>query len=499
MSLTVKTPPSSGAKPPATKATTPKAGLRRELKVTDAAAFSIGLIGPVGAAALLGVGAAALLGRAAPLAFVFAIVGVCLVAYGFIKLSGYISNTGSVYATVGQSIGPRAGFVAGWALIAAYVTIAAGSTIEIGLFFNRFLSLIHLGHPQEWIWVAVVALAVIGVLSVREIKTITKVLLGIEIAGAVLVGILSFVILVRLAVGDAPAGQTLSTHIFAISGVSKIAGAAVFGFLAFAGFEGAIALGEESVNPRRDIPRALKVAVSVVAVFYLLVIVAQTLGYGISPSGVKAYQNSTSPYADLGTSYIGAAYAAVLNLMAAISLLTITIGTISGAARVAYAISRDAIPGSRLTRVNKSGTPVVTLVIMVASVLVIMVVQRLIGTDEKDATFYWLTIGTIALLVAYALVTVGALRFLFFSGPAKAPRWQMAIPILGIAFVVYTIYKNVVGVSGAYVYFPYFVLGWLIIGFLLVTAVPGVADRVGAQLTKDKAKAKSTTSEGAQT
>jgi amino acid transporter len=495
MSLTANTPPSSSTKASTETAPAPKASLRRELKVTDAAAFSIGLIGPVGAMALLGVGAAALLGSAAPLAFVFAIVGVGLVAYGFIKLSGYIVNTGSVYATVGQSIGPRAGFVAGWALIAAYVTIAAGSTIEIGLFFNRFLALIHLGHPQEWIWVAVVALAIIGVLSVREIKLITKVLLGIEIAGAVMVAILSAVILVRLGVGDAPAGQTLSAHIFAIPGVSKIAGAAVFGFLAFAGFEGAATLGEESVNPRRDIPRALKIAVAVVAVFYLLVIVAQTLGYGISATGVKAFQNASSPYADLGTSYIGTAYAALLNLMAAISLLTITVGTIAGAARVSYAISRDAIPNSRLTHLNKSGTPVVTLAITVASVLVIMVVQRLIGTDEKDATFYWLTIGTIALLVAYALVTVGALRFLFFSGPARAPRWQMIIPILGICFVLYTIYKNVEGVSGAYVYFPYFVLGWLVIGFLVVTAVPGVVDRVRAQLTKDSTQ--STASEGA--
>ena len=492
MALTASPPPAADANPPST----PADGLRRELKVTDAAAFSIGLIGPVGAMALLGVGAAALLGSAAPLAFVFAVVGVGLVAYGFIKLSGYIANTGSVYATVGQSIGPRAGFVAGWALIAAYVTIAAGSTIEIGLFFNRFLSLIHLGHPQEWIWVAVVALGIIAVLSVREIKLITKVLLGIEIAGAVLVAILSIVILVRLAVGDAPAGQTLSTHIFDVPGFSKIAGAAVFGFLAFAGFEGAATLGEESVNPRRDIPRALKIAVSVVAIFYLLVIVAQTLGYGISASGVKAFQNATSPYADLGTAYIGTAYAVLLNLMAAISLLTITVGTVAGAARVSYAISRDAIPHSPLTRLNQAGTPVVTLAITIAAVLAIMVIQRLIGTDEKDATFYWLTIGTIALLVAYALVTLGALRFLFFMGPAKAPRWQMVIPILGIAFVLYTIYKNVVGVTGAYVYFPYFVLGWLAIGFLLVTAVPGVVDRVRAQLTEDTNA--STSSEGAQ-
>ena len=125
------------AEPDATPATTN--GLKRELKLTDAAAFSIGLIGPVGGMALLGVGAAELLGKDAVMAFVFAVVGVGLVAYGFVKLSGYISNVGSVFGLVGKTIGPRAGFVAGWAIVAAYVTIATGSTIEIGLFFNRFL------------------------------------------------------------------------------------------------------------------------------------------------------------------------------------------------------------------------------------------------------------------------------------------------------------------------------------------------------------------------
>ena len=75
-------------------------GLRRELKLTDAAAFSAGLIGPVGAAALLGVGAAGILGRAADLAFIFALIGVALVAYAFVRLSRYISSAGSVYVGV---------------------------------------------------------------------------------------------------------------------------------------------------------------------------------------------------------------------------------------------------------------------------------------------------------------------------------------------------------------------------------------------------------------
>ncbi len=81
--------------------TQPSEGLHKELSLVDAAAFSVGLIGPVGAIGLLGTGAALIIGRAVTLSFVFAVVGVALVAYCFIKLSQHISHTGSVYALAG--------------------------------------------------------------------------------------------------------------------------------------------------------------------------------------------------------------------------------------------------------------------------------------------------------------------------------------------------------------------------------------------------------------
>ncbi len=184
--------------------------LARELKVVDAAAFSIGLIGPVGAMALLGVGAVGILGRGAIWAFLFALVGVALVGYGFVKLAGYIAHTGSVYALVGLTVGPRSGFVAGWALLGAYLTIGAGSTIEIGLFFGRFLNAIGLIQSVHWVYVAVPALAVVAALCFARIRVITKVLLLVEIIGALLVTALSLVILVRLVVGHGPQGQTFT-------------------------------------------------------------------------------------------------------------------------------------------------------------------------------------------------------------------------------------------------------------------------------------------------
>jgi amino acid transporter len=124
--------------------------MHTELKVVDAAAFSVGLIGPVGAIALLGTGAAAIIGRAVTLSFVFAVVGVVLVAYCFVKLSQHIAHTGSVYALVGVTLGPRAGFFAGWALMGGYIAIGCGSTIEIGLFGGEFLKGTGILTTHQW-------------------------------------------------------------------------------------------------------------------------------------------------------------------------------------------------------------------------------------------------------------------------------------------------------------------------------------------------------------
>lgn len=475
------------------------ATLKRELKVADAAAFSIGLIGPVGVMALLGAGAAGLLGAGAVWAFVFALVAVSLVAYGFVKLSRYIAHTGSVYATVGLTLGPRAGFVAGWALFFAYITIGAGSGMEIGLFFNQLLADLGLTVEPHWFWVALVALALVLLLGRREVRVITRLLLFAELAGAVLVTILNIVVLVKLAVGAAPGGLRLNWGFLALpqgADVTLIAGAAVFGFLAFAGFEGAATLGEETDNPRRDIPRAFKIAIVLVGAFYLLTTVAQSLGYGTDAAGVKRFASAGAPYGDLARAYVGPWLGNILTLMAIISLFAIFLGTLSGAARVAFALSRDTGLVPRLSRLSKNGAPVTAITVAVVLALIVIIVESLTGAQVMDATFWSLTIGTIALLVAYVLATAGAIRFLFFRPAIRTPKWQIVIPALALILVLYTIYKNVVGVDAPYSYFPYIVAAWLVIG-LVISLRRGVAERVRAALQSSEATDATTESAGA--
>jgi amino acid transporter len=463
-----------------------QAGLRSELSLIDAAAFSVGLIGPVGAIGLLGTGAAVIIGRAVTLSFVFAVVGVALVAYGFIKLSQHISHTGSVYALVGVTLGPRAGFFAGWALMGAYTAIGCGSTIEMGLFGGQFLRETGILDTQQWWWIALIGLVGVAALVYSDIRVITRALLTSEVVGAILVTILSVVILATVIFSHGPQGQTFTANFLNLpsgSGVGTIAKAAVYGFLAFAGFEGAAALGEETTSPKTQIPRAIKTAVVVVGAFYLLTAASQSLGYGANAAGAKAYANGL-PFTDLGNGYVGKWYGDILDLMATISLFAISLGVASGAARIMYAQARDGT-GKRtgLAGVSKHGAPGAALGVVLVIFLCALVGQQLGGSSVVNATFYPLQIGTVLILVAYVMATVGAIYFLFFKGEPSVPRWQIIVPVLGGAFVCYTIYRNVfVGQEGTYARLPYIEGIYLLIGLLVVSLAPGLAGRVRAGL-----------------
>ncbi|HET8980525.1 MAG TPA: APC family permease [Solirubrobacteraceae bacterium] len=462
--------------------TEPREGLRAELSLVDAAAFSVGLIGPVGAIGLLGTGAAVIIGRAVTLSFVFAVVGVALVAYCFIKLSQHISHTGSVYALVGVTLGPRAGFVAGWALMGAYTAIGCGSTIEMGLFGGNFLNDTGILSTSQWWWIALIGLLGVAAVAFMEIRVITRALLTSEVVGAILVTILSVVILATVIFSHGPKGQTFTINFLSLpagSGVGTIAKAAVYGFLAFAGFEGAAALGEETTSPKTQIPRAIKTAVVVVGSFYLLTAAAQSLGYGANAAGAKAYAAGL-PFTDLGTGYVGKWYGDLLDLMATISLFAISLGVASGAARIMYAQARDATGSdSGLARLSKHGQPSRALMVVLLIFAGALIGQQLAGSSVINATFYPLQIGTVLILVAYVMATVGAIYFLFFKEGAKAPRWQIAIPVLGGAFVCYTIFRNVfVGQEGTYARLPYIEVAFLILGLLVVLVAPGLTHRV---------------------
>jgi amino acid transporter len=463
--------------------------LRRELRFWEAIALSIGIMAPMAAMALNGVLPASLVGRAVPLAFLFAAIGVLFVSYAFIRLTRYFAHAGSAYALTGATLGPRAGFFTGWTFLGVYSAFTAASCAEVGLFGSSFLQDTGIWNDPEWVILALAAAALIWVIAYGEVKYPTRTLLVIEATSVVLITILVIVIFAKVIGGSAPRGQDFSLKVFDVPsgvGLGTVALASVFGFLSWAGFEGAASLGEETNNPRRNIPYAIAGAVGFTGVFYVIVMMAQSLGFGIDEEGVKAFSSSSSPLGDLSKSYVNKGKADAIDAGATVSAFSSALGTATAGSRMLFALTRDGFISRRLGQPSpRTGSPANALAVVMVAAVTTFVALRINGTTPANAFFYAGTIGVLAILVGYMVTNLGALRFLFWE--RRVALWQAVIPLVAIAILVYVLYKNVYPrPAHPYDTFPYAVLGWLAIGAAIVLFVPGLAHRIGARLTREE-------------
>jgi amino acid transporter len=463
-------------------------GLRRELRTWQSLALSIAMMSPTLAIAVYGGAPAIYVGRAAPLAFVLSGLGVILVGAGLVYLCRYFSHAGSVYGLTGVTLGPRAGFFSGWALLGTYVIYTPASAAASAYFLTLFCKDTGIWAGANWLLFAVIFLAVIFALAIRDIARIGRILLSIEGLSIVVMIIVLIVVIARLAGGFH--GNHLTATVFSLpGGVSfhSLVLASVFGFTAFAGFEGAASLGEETRNPRRSIPRALSIAIAGGVVFYVFCVAVMAMGFGTTAKDGAAFAGSSGPLFDLSRTYFTTAMAQVLELGATVSAFSAALGSTLGAGRLVLALARDAKPGSRLAGVGRSGAPVAALGLVLAFALIMEIIMDAAGNTALNSSFYMGTIGTLSLLVAYAMVDVGAIKLMWKHASRKA---VIIVPALGFAVLAYTMYNELYPRPPApYDYFPYIVAAWLLIGIVAVVAVPGVAGRIGRGLAEAESAA----------
>jgi amino acid transporter len=460
---------------------------RHRLTLAQAIALSVGLMGPTLAMALNGVGVAALVGPAVPLVFLLGFVGVCLVGYGFVRLTRHFNHAGSVYALAGVTIGPRAGFFGGFALIGTYVCFAACLMAAAGVFFNSFIAQAHWHWTASWIVIALVVAVGVIALNTRESRITARCLIIIEGIGIAAMLVLSAIIVIRLGVSHGPDGQTLDFSTFEPHGVSisTLLTATVFAFLSWAGFESCATLGEETDNPRRNIPGALIGSLALTGLLFVFVMFAQTDGFGTSKAGISAFAGSSSSLVDLGHEYAGTSLGLILAFTAMMSCFAASLGAVAAGSRLVFALARDGFGPRSLARTSKhTGAPFIAVIVVTLVAFVMCIAFWLQGSDPFDV-YYWLaTLGVLSLLVVYAVAAAGVAVFTI-RGRGGIPRRELVLPALAIVYLGYVFYTQSTGQAAPYKYFPYIAGGWCLLGLLLVVARPRLARRIGDSLSAD--------------
>src|SRR4051794_38205571 len=474
-------------------------GLRRTLSVWQAVGLSVALMAPSMAANINPQGTATTVGRAVPLAFLLAAVGVLLVAYGFVRLTQHFHHAGSVHAFVGATLGARTGLVSGFALFGTYCFYGVVTSTAAGIFGTDFLAAIGVWpNPPSWAPFVLAAVALLGslALTVAPARRGTSVLLSVEGVTVALILVISAIVLVRLVAGNAPGGQTFTWSVFSVppgTDTSALFLGVVFGFLSFAGFEAAATLGEEARHPRRDIPRAILGTAIFGGIYFTIVTAIEVMGFGADDAGVKNFIASGSLLGDLGRVYIAGWVGDLITIGAAISAFGCCLACMVGASRLSFAFARDMRREDRaatgLAATTRAGTPGAAAGLVVAVMAVILGILAIAGGGKPfHVLLLARTVGTLILLVAYVLTTIGAIKLVFVERRMPGvPMWQIVVPIAALVVLGYTLYRNVVPfpspADGAAFWNPIVAATWILACIVAVLAAGAAARRAGAALT----------------
>jgi amino acid transporter len=472
---------------------------RRRLPQWVALALSVATVGPTLAMAGNGQGLIGTVGKSIPLVFVIGLIGVALVGYSFVRLTRHLNHAGSAYALVGVTVGPRAGFFSGFAMLGAYLSFSIATLALTAAFTNSLLAEVQRGvaHPVQLPWLVPVLITAVGsfLLTGREARLLAKVLLVIEGVGIVAMVVLAAVIFARG--GAQPTGMDFST--FSVSGVSvsAILGAVVAAFLCWAGFEACASMGEETADAEHNIPRALVGTLALTGVLSVVVMFAQTIGFGTDAAGLEAFEKSANTLGDLGNTYIGKRFSLLVILTATVSAFGCHMATAATSGRMLFAFGRDGFGPKALAHIHPAtGGPRRATWFVVAIAVAVNVVCWLTGWPAADTGnraidtyFLFAVAGSVCLMVCYLLVEIAAMWFV------GAPRFAVVhggtgktagvlLPAAGAVVIVAVLWFSVKD-STLWSDPPMLGLCWCAIGLVIAVAASAIAKRVGAALAAE--------------
>jgi amino acid transporter len=330
-------------------------------------------------------------------------------------------------------------------------------------------------------------------LTVIPARRGTDVMLIAEACTVTLIVVISLVVLAKITGHSAPGGAHFTMSVFSPAkgtSSSSLFFGAVYGILAFIGFEGAATMGEEARQPRKSIPRAIFGTVLIGGVFYVGTAAIEVMGFGTSPRALNAFHESSSLFGTLGSSYISPWVGDVVTIGTMLSAFAGAIGCVVGASRLIYAMARASQSrrggSTSLMRVSERyGTPVGAIwagfIVMVLSIIALGFVFRQSILNAWGWTGF---VGTLIVLVAYILATIGAAKMLRQN--RNIPAWEIVIPIVTLLVLGYTIYRNLVPYpSGPTFWLPIAAGIWLAIALIALLVMPALARRIGVELSRE--------------
>jgi amino acid transporter len=361
--------------------------------------------------------------------------GVFLIVLVYSHLAARIPITGFAYQWNSRLINPHYGWFTGYTAVLAFMAGTAATAVALATVFasDVWKSPTH-GDIVLFATAAMVAAALINIISIRAVSAVNNTGVFFEITGSVGAAALLFFGAIFFFHHDAGFSILVSTQ--RTSGGALWYGfvlAALLPLYCFIGWEGAADLAEETNDPRAVTPFAMIRAnyVSVAASLFMIVGFLIAIPHGIG----NLLGQPKNPLVYIFQSHFGAVAAGVLQVVVFLAIFSCVLANMVVATRLTFAMSRDKmLPGSTaLGSVNATTRTPIGAIILVA------VVGIGINLLSAGIAANVVSICSVAYYFIYALTVGGAIyaygkRTMPDASPGHFSLGRWFLPIAGVAF-----------------------------------------------------------------
>lgn len=362
--------------------------LSRSLTLWQLTSFGLNYLQPIGSAVIFGFLLSTSKGTVA-LPCLFAFIGMLFTVASYSVLIKEYPLAGSIYNYVKIIVGSSWGFIAGWLLALDYILIPTITCVSAAMYAHQLVPNISY---ETWLIAFVFGMGLLNLIGIKAASYFSAAILIIQIV-IVLLGFYMWASYLMSSSNNISSLISMAPFKFqSISGVIQASSLAIFGFL---GFDAVTTLAEESINPQKDIPRAMFICV---CIGFLFMFVTGYLGVLIVPDWEsllvdQGWLNATLFYLAKMTG--GDLFALIYTVGFILAMVVTNLVGTTAATRLLYGMGRDkALPMPIFAAINKRWqTPH-------WNIIVIMLIELILGSlANQDQLAELINFGAISAFV----------------------------------------------------------------------------------------------------
>jgi amino acid transporter len=403
-----------------------KQELKRSVSTVDLLIYGLIFMVPIAPWAIFGTVYNSAAGMV-PLVYLIGLVAMIFTALAYAQMAKSFPLAGSVFSYVGRGIHPSLGFFAGWAILLDYLLVPT----LLYVFAAESMVGIFPGSAR-WVW-ALVFVAIntaVNLLGISSIKLANRIFLVIE-----LVFVVIFIVIAVTAIngGTLPGAEWSTDPIWTPSEVNGplLASALSIAVLSFLGFDGISTLAEESTGRKNAAGRAMIIALFIVAALF----VTQTWLASLMAGGRDAFSDDA-----VGNAFFTLVQAAAgtgwQNAFFVVNVLAVGIANAMAAqaatSRLLYSMSRDRQLPAFLSRISSRQVPLYAILLVTA--LTVVLVLFFVGQLALISSLV-----NFGALFGFCLLHVAV--FWHYIVKQRSRNWLLhgVVPVLGFLIIGYVL------------------------------------------------------------